>query len=732
MGSVFSTAFSYEPTTAEIKTMLNTIMREMFRRSDMIDLYSLADPQRCSKYVILGAKGLEKLFSSINLIPSLGKDGRVFFQKISAIQSASPMKENQEKTCKVLAFFFVRIFRIYAALTLSIKDSELPASDPVEKVTSDHQRKGVVVMKPGYLEGFRKPTSMWDGIFRGGGLDTQSPFYLDPEIARVYKILNQYLHAPRDEDGAMYFASVDELTIEQNELYTFADDGTRRVKDDLYRDGCHIAYSFRINDIDKIMIGKMTLEQTNNIRVKLRNIALWLGETNKTSSDTETIELFGTDNPKTADGRTLPQAIRKLFQRAFLKIEPVAFSPIHFLQKFRILSSLDGNVRMKDSSVFIQNPKHYIERSSFPVVYINKLDLGRREIKIRIDADIQITKEEKMSSEHIYKVYIDMDDIEVTPSELKSHIKKHALRNSTFSTGIDDSSTPRNKNGISIPEYLQKVFKNLFSESIDTKDNMSYDTQNRPIPYDSENIPADFKVKELWKSLAQDPPIKPHCIARAIQLLNVSAIRDPTTTHAFSSICRVKFPYIVDGSLPKPGQTILTEDGINALAMLYIDGFADNKIFPTNTEEFAAFRVRMKELFERYPSMESIEEVPKTFRDIKEKQLPICDEQNKKLYVTGALTNSLRAKVSDLLYQQKKHIAKVMELMFKLFKKESIKQGTLEMSDYVIADGMDALNQLAEEARGVLIEYYSNCESTYKDGLMDILQNQELAEFESA
>jgi hypothetical protein len=345
--------------------------------------------------------------------------------------------------------------------------------------------------------------------------------------------------------------------------------------------------------------------------------------------------------------------------------------------------------------------------------------------------DIQITKEEKISPAQTYKIDIDFDEIDVQPKGLKSYIKIHALRNTIFSTGTNDSSMPRNKNGITIPEYLQKVFKNLFSENITNRsDSMSYDSQQRAIPYNSDNIPPEFKVKDLWKSIAQDPPIKPHCIARAIQLLNVSAIRDPNTREAYSSICRVKFPYIVDGSLPKPGQSILTEDGINALAMLYIDGFADNKVFPTNTEEFTKFRARMKELFERYPNTEAIGEVPKTIREIKEKQLPICNENNKKLHVTGALTNSLRAKVADLLYQQKIHIARVMHLMFKLFKEESIRQGNLEMSEYVIANGMDALNQLAEEARGVLIEYYSNCESTYKDGLMDILHNEGLSQFE--
>ena len=127
---------------------------------------------------------------------------------------------------------------------------------------------------------------------------------------------------------------------------------------------------------------------------------------------------------------------------------------------------------------------------------------------------------------------------------------------------------------------------------------------------------------------------------------------------------------------------------------------------------------------DRYNESNDDDEPPKSFNDIREKQMPFCkDRGEKRLRVRGELVQTLRYKVYELLKQQQIHIAKCMQILFKLFKEESIRNGNLEMSDYVIGSGMDALNQLAEEARGVLIDYYSSCEETYKEGLFEINKN---------
>ena len=102
--------FSSSPTGAETKTLLNVILKQMFSRADLVDLYSLADPHRCSKYIVVAARALERLFLSINLEPRKGPGGKIFFQKIEGIQKANPMGAEQIQTCRMLSFFFIRIF----------------------------------------------------------------------------------------------------------------------------------------------------------------------------------------------------------------------------------------------------------------------------------------------------------------------------------------------------------------------------------------------------------------------------------------------------------------------------------------------------------------------------------------------------------------------------------------------------------------------------------------------
>ena len=80
MGGVLSSG------RADTKDILNTILRGMFSRADLIDLYSISDPSKCSKYIVATSGALEKMFAKVNLYPSKGDDGVLFFQKLEGIE----------------------------------------------------------------------------------------------------------------------------------------------------------------------------------------------------------------------------------------------------------------------------------------------------------------------------------------------------------------------------------------------------------------------------------------------------------------------------------------------------------------------------------------------------------------------------------------------------------------------------------------------------------------------
>jgi hypothetical protein len=79
-----------------------------------------------------------------------------------------------------------------------------------------------------------------------------------------------------------------------------------------------------------------------------------------------------------------------------------------------------------------------------------------------------------------------------------------------------------------------------------------------------------------------------------------------------------------------------------------------------------------------------------------------------------------------LLNRQATHVRNSMTILFKLFNERAVRSGKFEISDYVQNGGMAAVNQLAEETRNMLVQYYGDCEQTYKDGLF-VLYNKHMA-----
>ena len=138
MGGSWSSLFSTGG-NLETKTIINTLLKRLIGQVDLRDMYSLADPRLCKQYIVVASAALEKLFVRIKI--SKDKDGVLMFQSMKGLMDSNPIPEEQAKRCNELAFFFIRMFQIYAAIALSIMDSELPVSDPTEIVSSRNKTR---------------------------------------------------------------------------------------------------------------------------------------------------------------------------------------------------------------------------------------------------------------------------------------------------------------------------------------------------------------------------------------------------------------------------------------------------------------------------------------------------------------------------------------------------------------------------------------------------------------
>ncbi|NBO71267.1 hypothetical protein EBV26_12430 [bacterium] len=698
MGNWFS--FIGQPNEEEVKMILNKILNEMMRRADLRDLYSLADPSQCSKYIVVGAKALDKLFTEMQLDIQKGEDGRIFFQKIDKIKKMTEFKDQQQQMCRLLAFFFVRIFRIYGALTLSIMDSELPMADPQDTRSGSHYTDTGVP----YLRGFPQKTSWWGGTLQNKLTDD----------AGLYIILNDAL--TESSDGYLYFNN-SPMRIRKNELLN--DDNSTKV----LTQGPFVEYFIKDDKyVTHPLTGRLVIERiVDSKKVNLTDVKI------DGSNSNVTFTSVGFDSSKGPDAKQLHDILKQMFVSVFKKVHPPEFYPMSFLLENRIIDPISIEqkfTRLAGSNLYINYPDRYKQTSSIPVSYTTSVNIQTNEnttkkIQVSITINLYIEKKETATDGTTYT--LKFDPIRATPTEYMDIMKGMRFENNTFTL---QGSRIQNAKGRSIPEHLQRCLDKVVANDSDTFEKGMYSKDARGFlkaPTISGTDPF-FNVTGLWKGLSKNPPVKAHCIARAVQLLNVAAIQDPNTGVAYSNVCNIKFPYITNNSLPTPGQTILTEDGIHALANLYIDNFSGNVLTPTNTEEFKTFRKKLKYLFGRFKTESEVTSIP-DFKDITEENNPmnICQKGHTKLKIESGLVSRLRQKTYSLIQQQKTHIAQVMLILFKLFDEQSIRSGAgLEINDYVLSRGIEALNALAEEARGLLIHYYSNCEETYKDGLADI------------
>lgn len=108
------------------RDIVNQVFDWMITRTSLRELYSLANPEQCKKYIFLTADALDVLFKHIELEPKEGKKGAIYFQKVEALtkppSSDDPRARQRQVICLKLAFLYVRIFQIFASLALSVLD----------------------------------------------------------------------------------------------------------------------------------------------------------------------------------------------------------------------------------------------------------------------------------------------------------------------------------------------------------------------------------------------------------------------------------------------------------------------------------------------------------------------------------------------------------------------------------------------------------------------------------
>jgi hypothetical protein len=686
--------------------ILNLIFEFMLKQATLADFYSVADPSRCKNYVLAGKEALLKLFITLQIQPvrDAKNSGLLYFQRIDGLKEGLPaeLRNKQNEYCLELSFFFIRIFQIFGALTLSVMDVTMP-NDIGDVLTKQRGPIGQAYL--GAIPGF--------GVQKGGVLTGQYNIPSDNN----YSILNKYLSNPKPESpNQLIFKDYTNMYIDTGSMYAGA---VLALRTPDFKPRVVYNYMNEVNNTEQISGILTIIKEGNKIKLTINEL-----KRNNTPNDrtvqSELIQNYaGGDFLK--NNRELNSVIFEIMKSI---APPPAFSVVKFFKDLRYIADTIGDeqekpVRNTNITILPNQPKTPVQIRYREEVRIKRDDGQERKTIIIIDGctlNIEpLTQSTGLMLE--FKVRVGMENRTVTPTNLTSTFEFKQYKESTFKR-TNDGYEPTNDKGQTIPVYVQGVFKNIIERRDDAEGRgpkFSRTKEGYIIPHDSDNIPNEsLRVKKLWDALTSDPPVKAFCVARAMQLLSPAALEGALPSEALTSICRTTFPYQSNGSIGKVGQSIDKIHGVRAMASLFIDTIQNGVPKVTEAAKYKDFLRGFKTMFERVQDVPPAG--PSSLGEITERPPGFCPPgDNRGIINDRSVISTLRSKVLEMINRQITHTGNVMKVISKLFTVEGSGQVLFNVS--VKTKGIPYIDSVAAEARELLLKYYSDCEAKYTEGL---------------
>ena len=305
---------------------------------------------------------------------------------------------------------------------------------------------------------------------------------------------------------------------------------------------------------------------------------------------------------------------------------------------------------------------------------------------------------------------------------------------------VDPSTGVEKRVMRSIPDAIKYRLKQVAMKKVEPEYNDGYKLDLYESGYGKEKyapgraepsgeVREGLHTKVLMNAFRQVKPVKAHCIARALQLLGSDGLKSAFPPQIYSHICTAKF--MTDNrSLPAVDDKVTSEYGIYALAQLFYDMLGTNapEISAATRSQYNDFIKKMKFVFE---DVKVTQKEPSTLADVKNR-LPtsVCDPAtvgNKTITIKNReLIRQMRQYARKMIDYQIGHTANVVKVLKKLFL-IPVKQGmSLQIHPNVAKYGIEEVHRVGEEARNLLVEYYSQCEGMYRQAVEVVGQNKKL------
>ena len=694
--------------TLPVRKVCDQILEYMLKEINIKDFYLLATKRECSRYVIFLANQMNKTFRNLSFAPARGPAGVLYFQPIDILQNPTPQQQAERQSlCLFLAYFYVRIFQIYGALSLTLVDDAnvyvkfkeqdgLSEAQAAQARRDDAKRYGMV--------GAPNPVPRWFDVFRP---DT---FEREPGIYPYRPSSDKLFRPPSQQEYLM------ERGQRRRETY---DPYTRRRDRDPYRDAYRSDYRYE---------GGALLAEDKLGKFKfLKNLL--------DSAETQARVVDSLDYKKDIGHRI--QGVKGTFKLG------------------EKLFATDA-ARISDGSFFFEIPvgrgrARFYEVKTEVVNHLNVSVL--RIIGIRYSSLI----EEALSARSRYGIPSrSTSQYEIERSRLHDFMYKVFGRENgeieIIQTATNEYKMETRRGQESVTDFLKSLKEQFdlllkFRRESEFRDVFSRDSRV------TGDIDANLDIKYTLTYLQEKKPIA-HCVARGLQLLGN---KNPGGTFT-PAICSTKFligkrdfddKTVVRSGGPEIGEKITTNGGIQALSNLFYDTllFKSNKLIRSHRAiaDYVKFMKQMAQVFldpqEGATTVEKLETVAKLPFSEQEKEVLhpnftkldnisdtkmkfICEGLNMKVEDTNPRTPEGRrvlGQVSKLFGRQIQHAANCGTILRQLFTTVSINGiVSVRINKTVFIKGVLELNRINDLARSVLIRYYTDCEALYTEGVQAI------------
>jgi hypothetical protein len=161
--------------------IMDKLLVYMMKQLTIRDFTKLSDPAQCKHIIIFMANELDKAFYQLKVLPTRSATNTLSFRKVTELIAPTERKdiEHRQGLCLTLAYFYTRIFQIYGAIALTVReDAQYIVDRGITRSVTTNQR----LFAPGHPE----------YVSSGGAL---------PYDLGFYSVLQPYLQSQDDEYG---------------------------------------------------------------------------------------------------------------------------------------------------------------------------------------------------------------------------------------------------------------------------------------------------------------------------------------------------------------------------------------------------------------------------------------------------------------------------------------------------------------------------------------------------